>query len=80
MHLTKRELRALPIHALIDLVELLYVEWRFSDRDTALEGTMAAAFQRAAHELDRRRQRLLRGKCTCAVCFAFVQQLSFDTT
>jgi hypothetical protein len=75
MHLTKRELRSLPMHALVDVVELLYVEWRFSGRHSALEGSAAVQFHRAAAELDRRRRRALVGRCTCEVCCRILEEL-----
>jgi hypothetical protein len=68
MHLTRRELRAMPLHALIDLLEVIYLEWRFSDRDSALEGSLGRYFERIAVEVDRRRRRALTGSCTCQTC------------
>jgi hypothetical protein len=69
MHKTKGELRRLPVHELLDILEAVYIEWRFSTRDTALEGHLGAYFRRVADEVDRRRRRGLVGSCTCMVCF-----------
>jgi hypothetical protein len=69
MHHSKRDLRAMPLHQLIDLLEVTYLAWRFEDRDSALEGVHHVAFVRVANEVDRRRRRLLVGSCTCSTCF-----------
>lgn len=68
MQKNKRQLRAMPLHALLDHLEVTYLEWRFSDSETALEGRTRAYFQRVAEEVDRRRRRLLVGSCTCQTC------------
>jgi hypothetical protein len=58
----------MQLHDLVDLVEKLYVEWRFCGHERALEGSLASYFHRAAAELDRRRRRDLVGTCTCMTC------------
>jgi hypothetical protein len=73
MRLTKRQLRALPLHELVDLVEGVYLSWRFSDRHSALEGAQAIYFSQLMAEVDRRRRRALTGSCTCELCFAVVE-------
>lgn len=73
MHKTKRELRQLPAHALLEELEATYLLWRFSDRNTALEGSLAQYFGRLTSELDRRRRRALVGVCTCELCWELLE-------
>jgi hypothetical protein len=71
MHLTKRELRQLPLHALLDLAEATYLLWRFEDRNSALEGSLAVYCDRIFQEVNRRRRRAISSSCTCEVCWLF---------
>lgn len=73
MHKSKRELRQMPTHALLDLLETVYLEWRFCDRKSALEGSLAHYFRTIAFEVDRRRRRDLVGSCTCSTCMELRQ-------
>lgn len=63
----------MPLHELIELLESVYLAWRFSDQHSALEGSTAAYFSRIAAEVDRRKRRAITGRCTCALCFAVVE-------
>ena len=65
---TKRELRAMPLHELVDHLEATWLLWRFSGTESALEGSLGAAFWRVACEVDRRRRRAITGSCTCMLC------------
>lgn len=72
MHVTKHHLRTMPLHELIDLVEQLYLRWRFSGPRSPVENEASRLFTMAAAELDRRRRRALRGSCTCQLCMDLI--------
>lgn len=65
---SKRELRAMPHHLLVQHLELAWCEWRFADRSTREEEVWGAEVRKAMAEVDRRRRRRLLGRCTCSIC------------
>jgi hypothetical protein len=76
MQLTRREIRQLPLHDLVDRLEATYLLWRFEDRHSALEGSLAVELDRLIHEVRRRRTKRLATGCTCQICWDFAR--AFD--
>lgn len=68
MYKSKRDLRAMPHHLLIQQLELAWCEWRFAERSTVEEAGWAAEVRKCMAEVDRRRRRRLLGRCTCSIC------------
>jgi hypothetical protein len=66
----------MPLHELVDRLEATYLQWRFEDRGSALEGSLHHQLVRLVDEVGRRRRRALTGRCVCEVCFAI--RTSFD--
>jgi hypothetical protein len=73
MQKTKSELRRMPLHELVDTLESTYLLWRFEDRNSALEGSLAIYYQRLVQELSRRRRRRLSVSCTCQLCWSYAE-------